>query len=219
MTPAEVLSGKFVKLVKLDPLHHTKDLHAGSHGPQQEALWQYLTVGPFSDVNEHQAHLSEFCASDGCFGYVIMDQESSAVLGQIALMRFSAEHKSAEIGYVLFLPALQRTKGGTEALYLMLQHVFDTLNFRRCEWRCNSENVKSEQAALRLGFQREAFLRKHMLVKGSNRDTMIFSLLDDEWPQTKRVLTSWLDDENFNENGIARHSLNYFWESLKSHSN
>ena len=122
-------------------------------------------------------------------------------------MRFSPEHRSVEIGYVLFLPSLQRTRGGTESLFLLMSHVFETMKLRRCEWRCDSRNARSERAALRLGFRAEGHLRQHMIVKGVNRDTLVFSLLDAEWPIIKTALSAWLADENFDQDGAAKRSL------------
>ncbi len=88
-----------------------------------------------------------------------------------------------------------------------MRHAFETLKLRRCEWRCDSQNAKSERAALRLGFRQEGHLRQHMLVKGRSRDTMIFSLLDTEWSDAKAVLAVWLSDENFDGKGCAKRNL------------
>ncbi|MBB5703273.1 RimJ/RimL family protein N-acetyltransferase [Ochrobactrum daejeonense] len=208
------LVGRWVELTSLDPASHGASLHAGSHGPESEELWRYLRDGPFPDVQAHTEHLAHLSTSGSFVGYVITDRASSTVLGQMALMKFSAGHRSIEIGYVLFLPALQRTRGGTEALFLLLRHVFEVLKLRRCEWRCDSRNAKSEHAALRLGFQPEGRLRQHMLVKGHNRDTLIFSMLDTEWPQARAALEAWLADENFDENGRAKRSLEEFRQGL-----
>lgn len=201
------LVGRWVELTSLDPASHGASLHAGSHGPETGELWRYLRDGPFPDAQAHTEHLAHLGASGSFVGYVITDRASLTVKGQVALMKFSAEHRSVEIGYVLFLPALQRTRGGTEALYLLMRHVFEVMKVRRCEWRCDSRNEKSERAALRLGFSPEGRLRQHMLVKGHNRDTLIFSMLDTEWPQAKAGLEAWLADENFDANGIAKTSL------------
>lgn len=201
------LTGQHVSLVALDPSQHAEQLHCVSHGAQRDELWRYLRDGPFADMGAHAAHLKRLCASGQFSGFAIVDPVSNAVLGQAALMKFSAEHRTAEIGYVLFLPVLQRTRGGTEALYLLLRHGFETLSLRRCEWRCDSGNIRSERAALRLGFRREGVLRQHMIVKGRNRDTVIFSLLDVEWPEHKAALLAWLDDSNFDGQGVARRRL------------
>lgn len=203
----DCLAGRYVILVDLDPSRHTEPLHVASHGPQRDELWRYLRDGPFTDVDAHMGHLERLRASGQFSGFAIVDAVSGELLGHTALMKLSAEHRSAEIGYVLFLPALQRTRGGTEALFLLLRHAFETLGLRRCEWRCDSENARSERAALRLGFHREGLLRQHMMVKGRNRDTMIFSLLDAEWSDRKAALLLWLDDSNFDEQGLARRTL------------
>lgn len=206
-TPQEHLAGKCVELVALDPNRHAEALHRASHGAEKDALWRYLRDGPYPNMQAHRDHLARLCASDQFSGYAIIDRISLSVLGQAALMKFNPEHRSVEIGYVLFLPALQRTRGGTEALFLLMRHAFETLKLRRCEWRCDSQNAKSERAALRLGFRQEGRLRQHMLVKGRSRDTMIFSLLDTEWPDAKAVLEAWLSDENFDGKGCAKRNL------------
>ena len=201
------LVGQHVSLIALNPGEHAQPLHVASHGEQREEPWQHLRDGPFADADSHRAHLEHLCASGQFTGFAIVNSTSCALLGQAALMKFSAEHRSAEIGYLLFLPLLQRTRGGTEVLYLLLQYGFENLGLRRFEWRCDSDNNKSERAALRLGFQREGLLRQHMLVKGRSRDTMIFSLLDREWAACRTALLTWLDDSNFDHQGIARSSL------------
>ncbi|OCI90939.1 hypothetical protein A6U85_25535 [Agrobacterium sp. 13-626] len=210
------LVGKHVSLTALIPCEHAEPLHVASHGEQRDELWHYLRDGPFADADSHRVHLENLRASEQFTGFAIIDSASRALLGQAALMKFSAEHRSAEIGYLLFLPLLQRTRGGTEAFYLLLQYGFENLGLRRFEWRCDSDNDKSERAALRLGFQREGLLRQHMLVKGRSRDTMIFSLLDREWADCKTALLTWLDDTNFDHQGIARGSLENITLSRRS---
>ncbi|MCJ9724774.1 GNAT family N-acetyltransferase [Agrobacterium sp. SHOUNA12C] len=210
------LIGQHINLVPLDPGRHAKQLYIALHGTQKDELWRYLRDGPFADADAHRVHLERLCASGQFIGFIIVDQLSETLLGQLALMKYSTEHRSVEIGYVLFLPALQRTRGGTEALYLLLRHCFETLGLRRLEWRCDSANDKSERAALRLGFQREGLLLQHMLVKGRSRDTTIFSLLDWEWPSCKTALLTWLDDSNFDSQGIARSSLENIMLSRRS---
>ncbi|MGI8397555.1 GNAT family N-acetyltransferase [Agrobacterium deltaense] len=210
------LGGRYVELIEFDPDRHAAAIYAGSHGPEKDALWRYLRDGPFSDAQTHREHLARLCASGQFSAYAIIDRRASIVLGQAALMKFSAEHRSVEIGYVLFLPSLQRTREATESLFLLMRHVFETMKLRRCEWRCDSRNSKSERAALRLGFRLEGRLRQHMMVKGMNRDTLIFSLLDTEWSITKTALSAWLADENFGPDGAAKRSLDEIRISQKA---
>ncbi len=92
-------------------------------------------------------------------------------------------------------------------MYLMARHVFDDLGYRRYEWKCNALNEPSRRAALRLGFTFEGIFRQHMVVKGQNRDTAWFSMLDTEWPARKRAFEAWLDPGNFDEAGCQQKAL------------
>jgi RimJ/RimL family protein N-acetyltransferase len=111
------------------------------------------------------------------------------------------------VGNILLAPQLQRTTAATEAMLLMAGHVFDHLGYRRYEWKCNAGNLPSRRAALRLGFTFEGIFRQHMVVKGLNRDTAWFSMLDREWPARKRAFEAWLDPANFDGEGRQRQSL------------
>ena len=122
-------------------------------------------------------------------------------------MRMEPAQGVVEVGNILLTPSLQRTTEATEAMYLMAAHVFDQLGYRRYEWKCNAKNEPSRRAALRLGFTFEGIFRQHMVVKGENRDTAWFSMLDHEWPVRKRTIEAWLNPANFDEEGRQRQSL------------
>jgi RimJ/RimL family protein N-acetyltransferase len=122
-------------------------------------------------------------------------------------MRIEPAHRVIEVGSILFTPRLQRTVGATEAMYLMARHVFEDLGYRRYEWKCNALNAPSRRAALRLGFRFEGIFRQHMIIKGRNRDTAWFSMLDSEWAQRKAAFERWLDPANFDANGRQKVSL------------
>jgi RimJ/RimL family protein N-acetyltransferase len=111
------------------------------------------------------------------------------------------------VGHVLYSPALQRTPLGTEAQYLLARYVFDTLGYRRYEWKCDSLNAASRRAALRYGFVYEGTFRQHMIAKNRNRDDVWFSILDSEWPTRKRNFERWLSPDNFDARGIQKMSL------------
>ncbi|VAW07153.1 Acetyltransferase, GNAT family, partial [hydrothermal vent metagenome] len=133
--------------------------------------------------------------------------DTGAVLGMASYMRIRPEAGSVEIGCIVFSGALQKTPAATEAMYLMARHIFDDLGYRRYEWKCNDENAASKSAAERLGFQFEGVFRQDMVVKGENRDTAWFSVLDSEWPEVKAGLNAWLAPENFDADGRQRRSL------------
>ena len=111
------------------------------------------------------------------------------------------------LGYIWFAPSMQRTRAATEALYLMLDHAMTDLRYRRMQWRCNALNERSRAAARRLGFRFEGIFHNHMVYKGLNRDTAWYSILAEEWPDVRTVLRRWLDDDNFDARGVAKHSL------------
>jgi len=102
---------------------------------------------------------------------------------------------------------LQRTPLGTEAQYLLARYVFETLGYRRYEWKCDALNAASRRAALRYGFVYEGTFRQNMIAKGRNRDVTWFSMLDSEWPSRKRAFERWLSPENFDVQGVQKVSL------------
>jgi len=89
----------------------------------------------------------------------------------------------------------------------MMKEIFEKLKYRRCQWRCNVLNQKSRAAAERLGFKYEGTFRQHYVVKGYNRDTAWYSIIDNEWPLIKRKLEAWLDPENFDAEGRQKTKL------------
>ena len=140
--------------------------------------------------------------------FSILDAGSGRALGHATLMRIEPRHRVIEVGHILYSRALQRTRGATEAMYLLARYVFEELKYRRYEWKCNALNEASQRAALRLGFTFEGIFRQHMIVKGENRDTAWFSMLDSEWPLRKAEFERWLSPLNFDESGRQRTRLN-----------
>jgi RimJ/RimL family protein N-acetyltransferase len=134
----------------------------------------------------------------------VIDKATGRAEGRQSLMRIDASHGVIEIGHILWGPAIARTRVATEALYLFASYAFDTLGYRRFEWKCNNRNVPSKKAAARFGFTFEGIFRHHMVVKGENRDTAWFSIIDPEWPRISAALTTWLDASNFDEAGQQR---------------
>jgi RimJ/RimL family protein N-acetyltransferase len=122
-------------------------------------------------------------------------------------MRIDPNAGSIEVGGIMYSPRLQRTRAATEAMFLMMQRVFDELGYRRYEWKCDSLNEPSIRAATRLGFRYEGTFRQATVVKGRNRDTAWFSIIDRDWPQLKTAFTAWLAPENFDAAGNQRRSL------------
>ena len=122
-------------------------------------------------------------------------------------MRIDPANRVIEVGNILYTPALQRTPGATEAQYLLARYIFDELGYRRYEWKCNDLNAPSRRAALRFGFTYEGTFRQHLIVKGRNRDTAWYSMLDGEWPSRRAAFETWLAPDNFDAQGVQKTSL------------
>jgi RimJ/RimL family protein N-acetyltransferase len=202
-----ILRGKSVTLAPLDAETHAEALYEDSSGPDNENLWVYLSEGPFEDRASFRVELSNKAASIDSVFFAIVENGSGRAAGYASLMRIEPVHGCIEVGNILFTPRLQRTAGGTEAMYLLARHIFEDLGYRRYEWKCNALNAPSRRAALRLGFTFEGIFRQHMIIKGRNRDTAWFSMLDSEWPACKAAFERWLDSSNFDDAGRQKQSL------------
>ena len=201
------LEGRSVTLVPIDADAHGDSLWEQIGGLENEYLWQYMFDGPFPDRASFDVYMRKRAAAEDPLTYAILDRQSGSPAGHVALMRTEPNHRCIEVGGIMFAPALQRTRGATEALYLLARYIFDDLGYRRCEWKCNTLNEPSRRAALRLGFTFEGIFRQHMIMKGRNRDTAWFSLLDREWPARKLAFERWLDASNFDAAGSQKSSL------------
>jgi RimJ/RimL family protein N-acetyltransferase len=189
----------------LEPLcaaDHARDLWA-SLGHDAD-LWTYLPYGPFADRTDFDAWLAGREGGDDPRHMTILVE--GRPLGSLAFMALRPEMGVAEIGHVVLGPRLQKSRAATAAFALAIAHLFD-LGYRRIEWKCDSANAPSRNAALRLGFQFEGLFRQHMVVKGRNRDTAWFSLIDREWPAIAEGFRRWLDPANFDESGRQRRRL------------
>jgi RimJ/RimL family protein N-acetyltransferase len=199
--------GRHVQLVPLDPAVHTAALYEGAHGPGHEALWRYLFDGPYPTLEAFRAALEKKAAMEDPLFFTILHRSNGRPVGYASFMRIEPAHRCIEVGSILYTPLLQRTAGATEAMYLMARYVFEDLGYRRYEWKCNSLNEPSRRAALRLGFTFEGIFRQHMIVKGQNRDTAWYSMLDTEWPERKTRFDRWLAPANFDAHGKQLTSL------------
>jgi RimJ/RimL family protein N-acetyltransferase len=195
------LAGRHIRIVPVDPRAHAPALYTGSHGPGHEDLWRYLFVGPFAGLGAFRAYLEERAASEDPLFFTLLDAGTSEPLGYASLLRIEPAHRVIEIGNILYLPSLQKTVAATEAMYLFARYVFEDLGYRRYEWKCHAFNEPSRRAALRLGFTFEGIFRQHMIVKGKNRDTAWYSMLDTEWPARKAAFEKWLSPDNFTPEG------------------
>ncbi len=212
--PSEpVLEGRYVRLERLDARHHVDELHQANL--LDASIWNYMSIGPFSTVAAYSEWARQAAALGDPYYYAIQNLESGQFEGVASYLRTKPEMGVVEVGSIVFTPPLQRTRAATEAMFLMMQWAFEA-GYRRFEWKCDALNIPSRRAALRLGFRFEGIFRQHMVIKGRNRDTAWFAVIDSEWPALKTAYETWLEPENFDANGQQRSSLSELTKSLCS---
>lgn len=209
LTPTrENLVGQDIVLERMDAEKHAEELFEAGHGDEDKLrIWDYLPYGPWENVASYASTLRAQSASFDPTFYAIRSNKTGRAVGQASFLSTDPQNGVTEVGHIWFAPELQRTRGATEALYLMIRHAFDDLNYRRMQWKCNALNAKSRAAALRLGFRFEGIHYNHMIAKGQNRDTAWYSILDDEWPEVREKTGDWLSAKNFDASGGALSSL------------
>jgi RimJ/RimL family protein N-acetyltransferase len=204
----EPLRGAHVLIRPLDAGADLEALYAASHAPTGDAsIWTYLLEGPYEHVGQMREALTRQERSEDPLFFTLVALPSGEPSGIVSYMRIAPEFGVIEIGNIWFAPSLQQTTAATEAIYLLAQHAFDDLGYRRLEWKCDALNAASRRAAQRFGFTFEGIFREHMVVKGRNRDTAWFAIIDADWPQIRSGFQRWLAPENFDESGRQRHRL------------
>ena len=189
------------RLEPLDIDRHAEALFAATAADEGGRNWTYLSYGPFSTFASYRAWMSAHCLGDDPLFHAIVERTTGKAIGVASFMRIDPPAGSIEVGHLGYSPLLQRTPAATEAMYLMARHAFEDLRYRRYEWKCNALNEPSRRAALRLGFRFEGIFRQHMIIKGRNRDTAWYAMLDSEWPDRKAAFEQWLSPENFDAAG------------------
>lgn len=216
------------RTVTLEPLlaSHADELFTHISGHERSWLWDYLPSAPPADIEHFRSLMAAHEKLEDPMFWTIRipatnDPKSSseghrAIVGYISFLNIVPVHRTIEVGHVLFSPALQRTTAATETVYLLARYAFRDLGYRRLEWKCNNLNEPSKKAALRYGFTHEGMFRQHLIVKGRNRDTAWYSLLDHEWSEgTEAAFQQWLDPSNFNDQGQQKRKLEDFIHSTK----
>jgi len=198
------IEGRYVRLEPAGP-QHAADLYAAAGAER----YRWLPIEPPAGVAELEAVLAEAARRDDPLVFAVIDRASGRCVGRQSYMRITPEHGSVEIGGVLWGEAMARTRLATEAQYLFARHAFDTLGYRRYEWKCDDLNTPSKAAARRFGFTYEGTFRQHMIVKGRSRDTAWFAMLDGDWPQRRAEYERWLDPANFDADGGQKTKLRF----------
>ncbi|MDQ0471110.1 GNAT family N-acetyltransferase [Labrys wisconsinensis] len=202
-----VLDGLYARLEPLDPARHGDSLYESARAEGADARFRYLPDLPPQERPGFDAWLAKAAANEDLLFSAVVDKASGRAEGRQALMRIDAANGVVEIGNILWGPAIARSRVATEALMLAARYVFEELGYRRFEWKCNDANEPSKRAALRFGFRFEGVFRQHMVVKGANRDTAWFAMLDGEWPALRAAYGAWLDPANFDAAGQQKTRL------------
>lgn len=199
----EIMLGRSCRVEPIDPQRHGRSLLEANSIYRDGKNWTYLSYGPCLTLDSYIAWMEKVCLGDDPLFYAIVDAKTDRAIGVASYLRIVPEHGVIEVGHINYSPLLQRTRMATEAMYLMMKHVFE-LGYRRYEWKCDALNAPSRASAQRLGFSYEGVFRQAMVYKERNRDTAWFSMLDREWPAVDRAFSRWLDPANFDENGQQR---------------
>jgi RimJ/RimL family protein N-acetyltransferase len=202
-----VLKGRYVRLEPLSATAHGDGLFAASAVPDADNKFAWLSEHSPSSHDDFLAWVEQAERSTDPLFFAVIDKASGQVAGRQSLMRIDPAFGVIEIGNIYWGPLISRRPAATEAQFLFMKYVFDGLGYRRYEWKCNNRNEPSKHAARRFGFQHEGIFRQHMIVKGENRDTAWFSIIDKEWPALRAAYERWLDPSNFDAAGGQKRRL------------
>ncbi len=202
---ATTLTGRHCTLEPLgEP--HVRGLYVALCVDSPDSIWTYLASGPFPDLEAFGAYVADLLVRPATIPLAVLLPDGTPV-GIATYLRVDHAHGTAEVGNITFGSVLQRTTAATEAMYLMAAHAFDVAGVRRYEWKCDSLNQPSRDAAARLGFTFEGIFRQAVVYKGRNRDTAWFAVTDADWPDLRARYQRWLDPANFTEGGTQRTPL------------
>lgn len=195
---AVALAGSHVGLTPLR-LEDAEGIFELTHAGGRDEIWAQMKIGPFDGVESFRAHVGELLNDQSRTVLTLRTIADGPPAGWLCLMEARPAHRVIELGYVLFAPPLQRTIAASEALFLIMRHIFDDLGYRRLEWTCTTDNAKSRRAADRLGFTFEGVLRDGLVLKGRTRDICMYSMLAREWGLVGPAFRAWLSPDNFSE--------------------
>ena len=200
----EVLTGAYVQLERMDPALHGADLHRAYQG--HDGLFDYLPYGPFALPADYMRWATATACGDDPLFYVLRNRATGLCGGVASYLRITPESGSIEVGHINLSPEIAGSRMATEAMFLMMDWAF-AAGYRRYEWKCDALNAPSRKAAERFGFEFEGIFRQHMIVKGRNRDTAWYAMLDKDWHRVRAGFEAWLRLENFDAKGHQKTKL------------
>ena len=183
-------------VARLEPLEmaHAEALYPVSQYPR---IWEYMSSDPSASLESMRAWIAEMLAPREAgtqLSFAIFDRATDMYVGSTSYLDIMPEHRNLEIGWTWLTPAVQRTPINTECKYLLLRHAFETLGAIRVQLKTDRRNETSQRAIERLGAVREGILRKQRIIvrDGYQRDSVMYSITDDEWPAVKTGLEAKL---------------------------
>lgn len=204
------IAGRYARLEPIELDSHLDGLSDVVTEPGSEERYRFLGDPVPADRAAVARWIEGAVASPDRLFWAVIDDRDGKVVGRQALVRPEPQHGCIEFGAILWGSRMARTRIATEAFFLMAEHAFGTLGYRRLEWKCDNRNDASRRAAVRFGFLQEGLFRQHMVVKGWNRDTAWFSIVDGDWPSLREACRGWLDPGNFDAEGRQFRTLGDF---------
>jgi len=174
--------------VCLEPLaqEHAQGLY---NRGRSAADWAFMPRACFIDLADARQWIDEAREAPDQLPFAIVETLKGKAVGSTRYLNIRPEHRSLEIGWTWLGQEWQRTGINTEVKLLLLSHAFERLGCLRVEFKADARNLRSQQALERIGATREGVLRKHMVVQGDySRDSVYFSVIDEEWPEVKERL-------------------------------
>ena len=191
------LVGKYCVLEPVNIKKHAKDLYENFSIDKEGIDWIYMPTGPYKSFSSFKKYLTTEKLSGNPFFYSIYSKKLKTYCGLASYLRITPEVGTIEVGWITYAKNLQKTVEATEAMYLMMKNAFETLGYRRYEWKCDSLNKRSNKAAIRLGFKFEGVFRQATIYKKRNRDTSWYAIIDKDWNKIKKGYQAFLKPSNF----------------------
>ena len=207
------IEGKLVSLRPLVASNYSEELFLSNSLDKDGINWAYLPYGPFKTELEYHKWIESFEKNDDPVFFAIISKKLNKAIGIASYLRINPADGLIEVGHINYSPLLQRTTEATEAMFLMMKWAFDN-GYRRYEWKCNALNLRSRNSAQRLGFSYEGVFRQMAIVKGQNRDTAWFAIIDKEWEKVEDCFNQFLSDGNFDKDGRPMISLSNLTKPL-----
>ncbi len=204
-----VLKGNYCQLEPID-IKHSQDLFYAWHSIDDDRDWTYFHIKRPITIKQCDHYIASLAASKDPLFYAVISHSSKKAIGFLALQRIDPDNGAVEIGWINWSPMMKRTVYSTEAIFLLLSYVLDTLQYRRCAWKCDSLHQSAINAAERLGFQYEGIFRQMQVSKGHSRDVRWYSIIDNEWSGIRQAIQLWLNPDNLDESGKQKRKLTEF---------